>query len=302
MRQICFVCTGNTCRSPMAAAVANAFAQRDAELSRPTAISAGIYAQEGEGISRLAAEALKERALLTPTVLSHLSHTVTEQEARDCVLVGMTKAHAAMLRERFGHLTNRIYAFPREITDPYGQGIEAYRACLTEIINGMGQLLENVLSATAEAPAFEIFPIAEAHLEAVAEIERLCFAEPWSAQALRLLLGEDACGFVALSHGRVCAYGGMLLAPNEGQITNIAVHPDIRRQGMGAAILSALLEAARARALAEVFLEVRVSNQAAIALYRANGIEAVGERRNFYRHPTENALVMRCTLQDRSTT
>lgn len=139
---------------------------------------------------------------------------------------------------------------------------------------------------------FEILPIDASHLDAVAEIEAACFSEPWSANALQLLLGDAATGFVACHRGRPIAYGGMLWAPDEGQITNIAVHPDYRRRGCARAILLALIRAADQRGAQEISLEVRASNEAAIALYRAEGFLEAGRRRNFYRRPTEDALVM----------
>ena len=142
----------------------------------------------------------------------------------------------------------------------------------------------------------EILPISASHLDAVAEIESLCFSEPWSARALQLLLGEAAIGAVAMLEGRVIAYGGMLLAPDEGQVTNIAVHPDFRRRGCARAILHALYTEAERRQLEQIVLEVRVSNAAAIALYESEGYVAVGRRRAFYRMPTEDALVMQRTV------
>ena len=159
---------------------------------------------------------------------------------------------------------------------------------------------------TAKKLEFELCPIAREHLEAVAEIESLCFAEPWSARALELLLGNAAVGAVAICEGRIAAYGGMLIAPDEGQITNIAVHPDFRRCGLGRAILLSLQKEATARGLLQIALEVRASNEAAIALYRSEHYYVAGRRRNFYRNPTEDALVMLCDVSvgsgDRSDT
>ena len=136
-------------------------------------------------------------------------------------------------------------------------------------------------------------PLRREHLEDVAELERLCFGQPWSAKALELLLTPEATGAVCLWEGRAVAYGGMLLAPGEGQITNVAVHPDFRRRGYAAAVLRALIAEAMAREDCEqISLEVRESNGAAVALYLQNGFLTVGRRRHFYRDPAEDALVM----------
>ena len=130
------------------------------------------------------------------------------------------------------------------------------------------------------------------HLGQVAELEQLCFADPWSEKALELLLGDGAYGAVCLQDGRVMAYGGVLWAPDEGQITNIATHPDARRCGMGAAVLEHLIAEACSRGCDQLSLEARVSNIGAIALYERYGFLKMGLRRGFYKHPTEDAFVM----------
>lgn len=134
-------------------------------------------------------------------------------------------------------------------------------------------------------------------LEQIAALESASFVHPWSREALELLCGDTAFGFVIFEGGRAVAYGGMLTVLDEGQITNIATHPDYRRRGFGAAVLSALLEEARARDLAFVTLEARESNFPAIALYQKLGFETVGHRPRFYTAPVEGALVMQCNLK-----
>ena len=138
--------------------------------------------------------------------------------------------------------------------------------------------------------AYRVERLQACHLEGVAELERLCFSEPWSAQSLALLCSEGGVGFVCVSaDGCVAAYGGMLTVLDEGQITNIAVHPDFRRQGMGSAVVEALISFAQRQEIRSIFLEVRASNEGAIALYRGLGFTYIGERKNFYRLPTESA-------------
>lgn len=136
------------------------------------------------------------------------------------------------------------------------------------------------------------------HLLAVAELERLCFSEPWSEGSLRFLLTDAAIGFVCMEDQAVTAYGGMWIAPDEGQITNIAVHPDHRRKGMGRAVTLALMQEARKMGLLQMSLEVRASNGAAIALYERLGFSVAGRRKHFYKNPQEDALVMIAELSD----
>ena len=138
-----------------------------------------------------------------------------------------------------------------------------------------------------------------AHLGKIAELEALCFADPWSEKALELLLSDGAYGAVCIEDESVVAYGGVLWTPFEGQITNIATHPDARRKGFGAAVLAHLIEAAASRADCEqLSLEARVSNIPAIALYERYGFEKMGVRRGFYKHPTEDAYVMCLSLDN----
>lgn len=138
--------------------------------------------------------------------------------------------------------------------------------------------------------------IKEKHLHAVAELEKAVFGRPWSENALSLLCTGEAFGFAVMAGETAAAYGGMLTVLDEGQITNIATHPDFRRRGLAAAVLSALLTEARARGLAFLTLEVRESNAAAISLYEKFGFRAVGRRPHFYQNPTEAATVMECRL------
>ena len=134
--------------------------------------------------------------------------------------------------------------------------------------------------------------LTEEHLAEVAALERLCFSEPWSENSLRMLTEAGGVGFVALSDGHVVAYGGMTTVLDEGAVTNIATHPDVRRQGFGRAVTEALLTCARDNGIRKVFLEVRESNEAAIRLYESLGFAACGVRKNFYRQPTESAVQM----------
>ena len=139
-------------------------------------------------------------------------------------------------------------------------------------------------------------PICGEHLAAVAELEASCFSEPWSRDALSLLLTEQASGVVLMQNGAVVAYGGVLWAPDEGQITNIAVSPDFRRRGFGEQILQALILLAKEKGALQLVLEVRASNEAAITLYEKSGFLMVGRRKAFYRAPREDALVMVLSL------
>lgn len=140
---------------------------------------------------------------------------------------------------------------------------------------------------------FLVQRLTDEKLSAVAELESLIFSEPWSQNALALLLEEKNVGFVATAEdGKVVGYGGMVSVLDEGQITNIAVNPEFRRQKIGEDIVLALIEYGEKNGISSFSLEVRESNKAAISLYEKLGFVSVGKRKNFYSKPTENAIVM----------
>lgn len=145
---------------------------------------------------------------------------------------------------------------------------------------------------------YSVLEIEEKHLSDIAELERLCFAHPWTESGLRAFLTDSYLGFTAVDNesGRCVAYAGMTCASDEGNITNIAVHPDFRRIGLASSVIARLLASARSAGIKNVFLEVRESNSGARALYEGLGFAVCGRRKNFYRTPTEDALIMAKTL------
>lgn len=133
----------------------------------------------------------------------------------------------------------------------------------------------------------------ERDIPRVAELEQLCFSTPWSEHSLRESLARPEYLFlVEETDGKVTAYGGLLKVMEEGDVTNIAVHPDYRLKGSGTRITEALLEEGRKCGMTAFTLEVRVSNQAAIHVYEKLGFHSVGIRKGFYDAPKEDAMIM----------
>lgn len=130
------------------------------------------------------------------------------------------------------------------------------------------------------------------HLSEVASIEEMVFSLPWSLESLELMLTEQASALVALEDGHVLGYVGMMCVLDEGQIINVAVHPDARRRGVGRSLMQAAEAYAKERGIVFLSLEVRESNSAARSLYSSLGWEEQGIRKGFYSHPVENACVM----------
>lgn len=144
----------------------------------------------------------------------------------------------------------------------------------------------------------QIVPMNGDHLDEVAELERVCFPDPWSRNMLKEELENDLAAFlVALDgQGAVAGYAGLQVILDEGYILNIAVRPDCRRQGVASRLLRVFLDFAKGNQLAFLTLEVRASNYAAIALYGSRGFRGVGRRKNYYEHPREDAVIMTLDL------
>lgn len=146
---VLFVCTGNTCRSPMAAALFN---DRYAALTR-RAVSAGLMA-DGSPISENAVRALENAGIPARKpdndYLSHISRTVTpEMLERADIVVGITSSHAMQLMLRFPAYASKITVMPMDISDPYGGNLTRYEACLRDI----DRALRSAFGLDADAPA-----------------------------------------------------------------------------------------------------------------------------------------------------
>lgn len=144
----------------------------------------------------------------------------------------------------------------------------------------------------------QIVPMNGDHLDEVAELERVCFPDPWSRNMLKEELENDLAAFlVALDErGAVAGYAGLQVVLDEGNILNVAVRPDCRRRGVAGRLLQVFLNFAKGNQLSFLTLEVRASNYAAIALYGSRGFRGVGRRKNYYEHPREDAVIMTLDL------
>ena len=134
----------------------------------------------------------------------------------------------------------------------------------------------------------------ESHVKAVAELEKLCFSEPWSENSVASELNNKlALWLVAEEEGRVAGYIGSQTCGDESDVMNVAVHPDFRRRGIAEALINDLVAQLNAIGSHSLTLEVRASNVPAISLYEKLGFAEVGRRKTYYRNPKEDALILR---------
>lgn len=140
---------------------------------------------------------------------------------------------------------------------------------------------------------YKIVDGCEKHIDALERLERHCFSVPWTRAQLISQLPDENHDFIVMeADGEAIAYVGMMYVLDEGYISNVAVSPAYRRQGIADKLISQLLKSAEDKELSFVTLEVRQSNMPAIRLYEKNGFIKVGQRKNYYDLPKEDAILM----------
>ncbi|WP_160678555.1 ribosomal protein S18-alanine N-acetyltransferase [Clostridium sp. C8-1-8] len=139
----------------------------------------------------------------------------------------------------------------------------------------------------------KIEPMELDSIEKVLEISELSFPIPWSRKSFEQELSNVFANyFVAKSNAEVIGYGGMWIIIDEGHITNIAVHPKYRNQGVGDKILSKMIATCNEKKVIAMTLEVRLSNLAAQKLYSKYGFISEGIRKKYYEDNGEDAIIM----------
>ena len=133
------------------------------------------------------------------------------------------------------------------------------------------------------------------HINGVYELSKACFSVPWSLDSISYEIENPLAKYVIaqdLSTNEVVGFAGVWIVAGEGDITNIAVHPSYRKQGIASQLLSKLLEICKDNNCNDITLEVRVSNTPAQNLYTKFGFVNEGIRKKYYSDNGEDALIM----------
>ena len=141
----------------------------------------------------------------------------------------------------------------------------------------------------------EIVRMKESHVASVAELEKICFGiDAWSERSITSELTNPlSLWLVAMDGERLAGYVGSQTVIDESDMMNVAVHPEFRRRGIAENLVDELVACLKEMGSRCLTLEVRVSNEPAIGLYQKLGFEQVGRRKNYYRNPREDALILR---------
>lgn len=273
---ITFICTGNTCRSPLAEGI---FKKMHPEYE---IYSAGLNTVFGMDVSVNSVIAAKDYGV---DISGHVSRPLSKEllMATD-LFVCLSHSHAMQLLPVVGK--GRVYVLGNGISDPYGESLDVYRNCAKEIYEGLLKLDEDLKNFPV------IRPMTEEDINGVAEVEKECFASPWSEKSLsEELENGNAYFFVADINGEIAGYMGTISVFGECSVTNIAVREKHRNKGIASSLLQRAILNSIFLGDEFITLEVRKSNTPAISLYEKFGFSKMGERKNFYRSPTEDAYI-----------
>lgn len=278
--QISFICTGNTCRSPMAEGICRKILE-DRGIDGIVVKSCGLAAFPGDCASPNAVAAARK---LGADISSHRSTPLNPYILDETdVAVCMTQAHKNAILSVAPMC--RVLVPSDGITDPYGGDEAVYDQCAAQ--------LKAYIEKLIDALTLQIVSMDKKHIQPLAELEKCCFSAPWSENGLAEELENEAAHFlVAVSSDKMLGYIGVHEVCGEAYIDNLAVQPEYRHMGVADNLLKAAEDGAVSRNCEFISLEVRKSNIAAISLYHKRGYETVGERKNFYTNPQENAMIM----------
>ena len=286
MKKIMFICSGNTCRSPLAEGLFKKYLQEN-NITDIEVGSAGVGAFPGDAVSINSILVASNRGV---DISDHRARNVNpEHLITTDLFFCMSDSHKQVLLRHCDEEKIIVLNVP----DPYGRPIEAYEECAKQLEGQFSKILETIQNTTY------IREMTESDIQEIAELEKECFSEPWSEDSLKdELTNETARFYVLRDNEKLLGYIGANNICGEVYITNVAVSGACRGKGYGKKLVNHLLKQSELEKALFVTLEVRESNENAISLYEKCGFKKIGERKNFYSKPTENALIYTYYIED----
>lgn len=275
---IVFLCTGNTCRSPMAEGYLNAKAK---ELGLPIEAKSAGMSEDNQKAADNAIEAMKEIGI---DISNHRSHHLTPAMVNWAdVIAVMTQRHKDILTLMLGLPGEKIQVLGSGVPDPYGGNLEIYEKTRDALIECANQYL----------PGFRIVDMEEKHVKSLARIHADSMPDAWSEDGFRAELSKETATFRVAEDmdGTVLGFYGIYTVMETAEIAQIAVSPEARRKKIGSWLLADAIKQAKEKGAEKLELDVRESNTGARILYESFGFTEDGKRKSFYKHPDEDAIL-----------
>ena len=276
---IVFVCTGNTCRSPMAEGI---FRKKTEPYSDfVSVLSCGINAFSGDHAAQNAVYVMAERNI---DISNHRSRQINQYIIDEAdYIICMSQSHYSALKP---YAEEKLMSFGYDIPDPFSDDIAVYRNCADTI----EKAIDNILATDI---FIDIKPMNKGDIEIVSQIEKNNFSEPWSYDSFVTQTEKDyavnfTSHFAGMPIGYICCDNIL----GEVNINTVAVDDNFRNHSIGTKLINKVVEWCKKNNAELLTLEVRESNTPAICLYKKCGFEIIGKRKNFYSKPVEDALIM----------